>query len=208
MQIGMINRNNIGLYTDMISKMSGGKKANNPFEDAKALDITKKNTPINFIAPTPNWNKIPTKSNAPKKSDAELTEEIKDLARRTFVSKKHNRKEYNDLKRQFLSKASPDRKKIFEDNKKTLGGKMNGALAYFSSENEPVLLYHTEGHYLPITTDAEWGRNREFNNIYNGELSRLESKYGEKKVDFETIKRERSEESTISYQSGSFDMKI
>ncbi len=211
MQIGMMNRGNVAEYMKLIEGMNGGKKVSNPLDQVSWLDPSKKNTPIDFVAPEPKWEKIATKTRAPKKTDAELEKEIIHLARKAFAENKHPRKEYVKIKLDFMSKASPDRKKIYSDNKKAMGGKMNAALAYFTPDNKPILAYNPSGHWWSFTTDGEHKRADLFNDIYNGEMRRLKNKYGQDKlgkVSLEQIERENPEIKSIVGKTNSFDMKI
>lgn len=177
MKIGNLTRVNAPEYMKMIAQLTGGGGVNNPFDKVKALDPSMKNVPSEVKVPDPNFKKFPTKSRGNKKSDHELAKEIRKLARRVYA-KGRDTEEYTRLRFDYVSSASPDREKIFYDNKKLLGGKINAALSYFTPDDQPILSFHPQigWHFFP--TDAERARGREFNDIYNNEMDRMIRKYG------------------------------
>lgn len=177
MKLGNLTRVNAPEYMEMITQLLSGAGANNPFSKVRALDPSMQNVPSDVKAPDPVFAKFPTKSKGNKRSDADLAKDIRKLARRVYA-KDRDREEYMRLRFEFVSSASPDREKIFYDNKKLLGGKINAALSYFTPDNQPILSFHPQigWHFFP--TDAERARGREFNDIYNGEMDRMIRKYG------------------------------
>ncbi len=212
MQIGMMNRSNVGEYMKLIEGMNGGKKAHNPMDDVKALDPAKKNTPCDVKAPRPDFNKMPTKSRAKNKSDSQYAEEIKQLARKTFATGM-DKEAYKKLRFDFVSNVSPDREKIYDDNRKQLGGKLNASLAYFTPDNKPILAFHPQGGWHFFPTDAERARGREFNEIYNAEMDRMIAKHGRgvmgsmNQSQYEAFEKENQTQS-VTYRTNSFDMKV
>ncbi len=166
-------------YLTMFVNISGARKLLNPMDEISWLNPNDKNKPCAMNAPRPDWKKIPTLSKASPMSEEELENEIKALAQKIFLGHENKIKsdEYLQLKTLFISKVSPDRISLYEENKKKLSGNMNAALSYFTADGELVLAYHPNDRWILFTTDEERRRNQVFNDIYETEISLLKKKY-------------------------------
>ena len=176
-----ITRDNYGSTQKMIQQMFGGKNGTlDPYGTDYgnfALRFTPTDRPFN----KPNWDNIMTKREKPAMSDSEFAEEIKELVRKDFSAGKRDHDAYKKLCMKYCETVSPDRKAIYESSMKKTGGKMNAACMFWDESGNKTLSYHpAEGRWDSISTEAEFARGRQFTAIYNDELKRLSSKYGEK----------------------------
>ncbi len=172
----------LNVYFSMLVNMVGAKKVLNPLDQVDWLSIDGKDIPCALYAPEPDWTKIPTRTMASKKDDVELAKDIRAIARKLFTKNQNKDEAYLNLKKEFISKVSPDRIKIYEENKRNLAGNMNAALSYFTEEDELVLAYYPNGRWILFTTEEERARNQLFNDIFNREIDRIQVQLGKKGI--------------------------
>lgn len=175
-----ITRDNAASYGKMIEQMFGGKNGTpDPYgTDYGNYDL--RFTPTDRPFNKPNWNEIMTKRDKPAMSDDEFNDAIKELARKEFSTGKRDDRAYTKLCKQYGETVSPDRKAIYEDIMKKTGGKMNAACMFWDKSGNKTLSWHPlTGQWDAISTKEEFARAREFTSIYNDEIKRLQSQYGE-----------------------------
>lgn len=157
-------------------------------------------TPTDRPFTKPNWDEIMTKRDKPAMSEAEFDEAIKKLARKEFSTGRRDDDAYRKLCMQYGETASPDRKAAYDESMKKTGGKMNGACMFWDSKGNKTLSYHPiTGDWDAINNEAEFARARKFTSIYNDELKRLSTEYGEKSkgmISLKTIKEDLDQKGT------------
>jgi len=113
-------------------------------------------------------------------SEENFEKAIKELAQKEFATGKRDDAAYRKLCMQHGETVSPDRKAIYEESMRKTGGKMNAACMFWDSNGNKTLSYNPESkNWKAISTEAEFARARVFTSIYNDELARLKSVYGE-----------------------------
>ena len=175
-----ITRDNAASYGKMIEQMFGGQNGTpDPYgTDYGNYDL--RFTPTDRPFNKPNWDEIMTKRDKPAMSDDEFNDAIKELARKEFSTGKRDDRAYTKLCKQYGETVSPDRKAIYEDSMKKTGGKMNAACMFWDKSGNKTLSWHPlTGQWDAISTKEEFARAREFTSIYNDEIKRLQSQYGE-----------------------------
>lgn len=192
-----ITRDNYTQYLKMVQQMLGNNKrlSNNPLSQCDYGNFSKRYTPVSGLKfSKPDWSELPTKTNAPTKSDAELEEEIRELARKDFASGKKDHEAFKSLATQYESVVSPDRKSIYEQTMRKTGGMMNAACMFYDSRGNKSFTYHPiTGDWAVIGTEAEFARARAFSSIYTQEISRLQKEYGkEGSVTYQQIQNDMS----------------
>lgn len=177
-----ITRDNYSQYMNLIQQMLGGNvKANDPLAQCDYGNFSLRFQPVDIQFTKPNWDKIMTKRDKPAMSEAEFEEAIKDLARKEFATGKRDDEAYRELCMRHGETVSPDRKAMYNESMQKTDGKMNAACMFWDSKGNKSLSYHPmTGRWAAISTEAEFGRAREFTSIYNNELARLKEEYGAK----------------------------
>ena len=185
-----ITRDNAASYGKMIEQMFGGKNGTHDPYGTDYGNYDLRFTPTNRPFNKPNWDEIMTKRDKPVMSDDEFNDAIKELARKEFSTGKRDDKAYTKLCKQYGETVSPDRKAIYEDSMKKTGGKMNAACMFWDKSGNKTLSWHPlTGQWDAISTKEEFARAREFTSIYNDEIKRLLTKFGENSMGHISMKQ-------------------
>jgi hypothetical protein len=137
-------------------------------------------TPVNTPFSAPNWGKIPTKSE-PKMSDEEFENAIRELARKEASQGiLAGTDERSQLRRDYISVVSPDRKAMYDESMTKTGGKMNSTYSFFDALGNKSFHYNKQaGMWFHQSTDAEKARADKFLDIYTQAFSEYEAEHGE-----------------------------
>ncbi len=149
---------------------------NNQYNTASRTNNTASAAPANAAAasaPMPDWSKIPTKE-APKMSDEEFEQAIKDLARmeasRGILAGTEDQRK---LMRDYVSVVSPDRKSWFS------GGTVPAIVGGKDDPIKPRMHYNPNfGGWFWKGTAAEDERMAKFHEIYQQAYQEYEAEYG------------------------------
>lgn len=176
-----ITRDNYSQYAGLIQQMMGGKNgSSDPLSECDYGNFALRFKPVNISFTKPNWDNIMTKRDKPAMSEEDFEKAIKELAQKEFATGKRDDAAYRELCMRHGETVSPDRKSIYEASMKKTGGKMNAACMFWDSNGNKTLSYNPESrNWKAISTEAEFARARVFTSIYNDELARLKSAYGE-----------------------------
>lgn len=176
-----ITRDNFSYYNNLVQQMTGNRKgSSNPLSECDYGNFALRFKPVNISFTKPNWDNIMTKRDKPAMSEEDFEKAIKELAQKEFATGKRDDAAYRKLCMQHGETVSPDRKSIYEASMKKTGGKMNAACMFWDSNGNKTLSYNPESkNWKAISTEAEFARARLFTSIYNDELARLKSVYGE-----------------------------
>ncbi len=136
-------------------------------------------TPVDTPFVTPNWDNILTKSK-PKMSDEDFENAIRELARKEASQGiLAGTDEKSQLRRDYISVVSPDRKAIYDESMAKTGGKMNSTYSFFDKQGNKSFHYNTQaGMWFLHTTDAENARREKFTEIYMDEFAKYEAEHG------------------------------
>lgn len=190
-----ITRDNYSYYANLVQQMMGNNKcSSDPLSECDYGNFALRFKPVNISFAKPNWDNIMTKRDKPAMSEEDFDKAIKELAQKEFATGKRDNAAYRKLCMQHGETVSPDRKSIYEASMRKTGGKMNAACMFWDSNGNKTLSYNPESrNWKAISTEAEFARAREFTSIYNDELARLKSVYGENakgNVSFQQIQRD------------------
>lgn len=177
-----ITRSNYSQYANLVQQMMGnGNNSGNSLSECDYGNFALRFKPVNISFTKPNWDNIMTKRDKPAMSEEDFEKAIKELAQKEFATGKRDDAAYRKLCMQHGETVSPDRKAMYEASMKKTGGKMNAACMFWDSNGNKSLSYNPEsGNWKAISTEEEFARARLFTSIYNDELARLRSVYGEK----------------------------
>lgn len=185
-----ITRENSSDYINMMSNLFKGAR----IPDVYGTDwgnYEKRFTPTNRPFSSPDWSQIKTKTSSPAMSENDFDDAIRDLARKEFSANKKDHKSIQELMTKFVSPISPDRKALYNESMRKTGGKMNAACVFWDNQGNRSLIWHPEDGWSINATEAETNRVRQFYSIYNDELKRLASTYGDDsrgKISYNKIK--------------------
>jgi hypothetical protein len=120
----------------------------------------------------PDWTVIPSKNAAPRMSDEEYEAAYRELARKDLEAGAGTYKDQlNQLRREYISVASPDRKSWFANGASTVVGVKGDKLM-------PRMHHSPSGMWFYEQTAAEKAREDKLQNIYFEEAEKYEAVHG------------------------------